>query len=93
LKFGRGSLVTHSTKHTIDLNAFQNSNVGTLISRFWAQKKIDSLQISQDLDGIKEEIFETGQKFSIVTNDTSLIVLDKLEQFVRYRIRPPIELT
>jgi Ca-activated chloride channel family protein len=34
-------------------------------------------------------VAETGRKFGLVTPSTSLMVLDSLQQYIQYRIRPP----
>jgi hypothetical protein len=58
--------------------------------RLWAQKRLAELE--RDPAGNKDAITELGTRFSIVTEGTSLIVLDALEDYVRYRIVPPAEL-
>lgn len=58
--------------------------------RLWAQKKL--AELARDPEGNKEAITDLGTRFSIVTEGTSLIVLDALEDYVRYRIVPPADL-
>jgi len=58
--------------------------------RLWAQKRLAELE--RDPAGNKDAITEHGTHFSLVTEGTSLIVLDALEDYVRYRIVPPAEM-
>lgn len=58
--------------------------------RLWAQKKLAELE--RDPAGNKDAITDLGTRFSIVTEGTSLIVLDALEDYVRYRIVPPADM-
>lgn len=60
---------------------------GDLLKTFWAQKKVEDLQIFQKRN--KNELIETGKKYGLVTPDTSLIVLEDLSQYVEYQIPPP----
>ncbi len=64
--------------------------VGGLVPRLWAQKKIAKLEIFSENN--RDEILRIGREFSIVTKNTSLIVLDRIEDYVRHRIVPPPEL-
>jgi len=63
---------------------------GTLLQRFWAQKKINDLAVG----GARNEaaIAEVGKAYGIVTATTSLIVLERLDQYVEHDIRPPASL-
>ena len=61
-----------------------------MVSRIWAQKKIAELDMLYEKN--KEEIIAIGKKHSIVTRSTSLIVLDRIEDYVQYEIVPPKEL-
>ncbi|MFN8012314.1 MAG: VIT domain-containing protein [Holophagaceae bacterium] len=58
--------------------------------RLWAQKKLADL--ARDPEGNRAAMVDLGTRFSIVTEGTSLIVLDSLEDYVRYRIEPPAEM-
>jgi hypothetical protein len=58
--------------------------------RMWAAKKLAELE--RDPVANQDAITDLGTRFSIVTEGTSLIVLDALEDYVRYRIEPPVEL-
>ncbi|MDE3246135.1 MAG: YfaP family protein, partial [Acidobacteriota bacterium] len=60
------------------------------VARLWAQKKLQQLMLEPELH--HASILQLGQAFSIVTPDTSLIVLDALSDYVRYHIVPPAEM-
>ena len=85
LEFGSGGKVLHAEKITLDRKV-QASDSG-LARRIWAQKKIAELELRPNKH--EDEITELGKEHSIVTRNTSLIVLDRLEDYVRHRIIPP----
>lgn len=64
-----------------------NAAEGNLLRLFWAQKKIDELQIF--LKRNEKEITATGKEYGLVTPGTSLIVLENLQQYVQHQIAPP----
>jgi hypothetical protein len=61
-----------------------------LVAPLWARMKIESLEAQFDLN--RAEIRRLGQSFRLVTRETSLIVLDRIEDYVRFEITPPAEL-
>lgn len=65
-------------------------NPSRLAARAWAATKIASME--PDRAANREDIRRTSQEFGIVTGDTSLIVLETLQDYVRYDIVPPEEL-
>ena len=85
LEFGLGGKVLHSEKVTLDYKV-HGSDSG-LARRIWAQKKIAELELRPNKH--EDEITELGKEHSIVTRHTSLIVLDRLEDYVTHRIIPP----
>ncbi|MBO4704944.1 MAG: DUF2135 domain-containing protein [Spirochaetaceae bacterium] len=87
LSFGHGNNIEKTVKVNLKLNETVTSSH---VARQWASMKIDAL--SADYEGNKQEITELAKKFGIVTNDTSLIVLDTVQDYVRYGIVPPDEL-
>lgn len=60
---------------------------GNLLRTFWAQKKIEELQIFAKEN--KEKLIETGKQYGLVTSYTSLIVLESLTQYIEHEIKPP----
>jgi hypothetical protein len=61
-----------------------------LVAPLWARFKIEALEAQYDLN--RAEIRRLGQAFHLVTRDTSLIVLERVEDYARYEITPPPEL-
>lgn len=88
LQFGYGSTVTF--EQNIDMNFYTHNTNFINIKKIWAQKKIAELDIQYQKN--KDEITELGKKYSIITRNTSLIVLDAVEDYVQYEIEPPAEL-
>ncbi len=83
LNFGHGNTIVHSRKVTVK----KDPNVDNgLVKRSWAQKKINELDLRFEKN--KEEITALGKHFSIVTKNTSLLVLDNLEDHVQHKVRP-----
>lgn len=85
LLFGYGNRATQEVKIAIN---YQENELD--IHKIWAQKKIATLDV--DYTENKELIEELGKQFGIVTRNTSLIVLESVEDYVRYAILPPTEL-
>jgi hypothetical protein len=87
LNFGFGNTVMYSKKIIVDAN---NSFEPDLIRRLWAEKKISELNLNNEKN--KDEISRTGKEFGIVTQNTSLIVLENLHDYLQYQIMPPKEM-
>ena len=62
----------------------------TLVAQLWARFRIEALEAQHDLN--RAQIRRLGQTFRLVTRETSLIILDRVEDYVRYEIAPPAEL-
>jgi len=60
------------------------------VERIWAGKKIESL--SMDPDRNKKQILDLSKTFTIITKNTALMVLDRIEDYVQYEIVPPDEM-
>lgn len=60
------------------------------IAQFWAQRKINDLELNSTQN--REEIKNLSEQFGVVSKNTSLIVLDDINDYVRYGITPPQEL-
>src|SRR5260221_437978 len=56
----------------------------------WARLRINELEGEFEFN--RAEIRRLGQRFKLVTRETSLIVLDRVEDYARYEIVPPPEL-
>jgi Uncharacterized protein conserved in bacteria (DUF2135) len=60
------------------------------VKRIWATMKIEELDLQFEKN--KTAITKLGKDFSIVTQNTSLLVLDRVEDYVEHEITPPAEL-
>jgi hypothetical protein len=54
---------------------------------------MEELQLNPDSEETKDAISKLGRLYNLVTSTTSLIVLETLEQYLKYKIEPPITLT
>ncbi|WP_303639019.1 VIT domain-containing protein [Stenotrophomonas tuberculopleuritidis] len=68
------------------LPATQNSDDGELLAGLWAQARLQ--QLGADRRGNREAMQRLSQQFGLVGPDTSLIVLESLDDYLRYAIRP-----
>jgi tetratricopeptide (TPR) repeat protein len=84
LLFGFGNKVEKRIK--VKLDAKKAAGQGN-VYKIWAQKKIAELDL--DYEKNRAELTELGQQFGIVTRNTSLIVLETVDDYVRYDIEPP----
>ncbi|MDR2577978.1 MAG: TonB family protein [Chitinispirillales bacterium] len=84
LLFGFGNRV--EKRIPVRLDAGRASRHGN-IYRIWAQKKIEELDL--DFEKNRAELTELGQQFGIVTRNTSLIVLEIMDDYIRFGIEPP----
>lgn len=85
LNFGYEGKIVESRKIAIGKESNSKS-----ISRLWAVKKVNELLWNSQAD--HNDIIALGKKYRLVTPYTSLIVLDRVEDYVRYKIEPPLEL-
>ncbi len=76
---------------TIDVDVRAGAAPFLLVAPLWARFRIEALEAQYDLN--RAEIRRLGQTFRLVTRETSLIVLERVEDYVRYEIAPPRELT
>ncbi|MBM9913377.1 MULTISPECIES: VIT domain-containing protein [Stenotrophomonas] len=68
------------------LPATQKNEDGDLLAGLWAQARLQ--QLSSDRRSNREAMQRLSQQFSLVGPDTSLIVLETLDDYLRYAIRP-----
>ncbi|WP_289054715.1 VIT domain-containing protein [Carboxylicivirga marina] len=85
LLLGYGGKVTQEIKILIRQTADS-----PLVKRLWAKQKLQVLNKNKELN--KETIIALGKQYHLVTNYTSMLILDRIEDYVRYRIEPPHEL-
>ncbi len=86
LRIGRSA----AEAREIVLPVKSGEGTGTLAARAWATAKIDALSLDAERNG--DDIRRTSREFGIVTADTSLIVLETIDDYLRYEIEPPEEL-
>ncbi len=89
-KGGKGSSDELLYRDTLELDFNQHGSTTGLVPRIWAQKKLAELDMYYEEK--QEEIMSLAQRFGIVTRNSSLIVLDRVEDYVQYEIEPPAEL-
>lgn len=85
LYFGFGDKITDTIK--CHVSAVESTNN---IRRMWAQKKLAELDINYEKN--EKTITELSKKYGIVTRNTSLIVLESVNDYIKYKITPPDEL-
>ncbi|WP_081979199.1 VIT domain-containing protein [Lacinutrix jangbogonensis] len=85
LNFGYGNDSTQKEQITIT-NDIENQ----LVKRIWAQQKLNILQ--QKSEENKDQIITHSKKYNVISNHTSLIVLETVWDYVKYKITPPKEL-
>lgn len=88
LQYGYGTKIMF--EKTVQLNYNQHQAAQVNLQKVWAQKKIAELDINYENN--KALISQLGKQFSIVTRNTSLIVLENIMDYVQYEIEPPTEL-
>jgi len=90
--FGCGNSVQHSRIFKMPESSFSQLFEGKHISSLWAKLKIEKLEKNRQSEKRKSEIIEIAKKFNLVSRYTSLIVLEKLEDYLKYKITPPLSL-
>ena len=88
LQYGYGDKVSYEKAVTLDLSKDEVDDVD--VAKLWAQKKISELDINYNAN--RQDIESLGKRFGIVTRNTSLIVLESVNDYITYDIEPPAEL-
>ncbi|WP_445455357.1 VIT domain-containing protein [Flavobacterium sp. HNIBRBA15423] len=78
------------SERKIQLDVKNQAIVEISVEKLWAQKKIANLEIQYEKNA--EEIEIMGKKYGIITPNTSLIVLEDINDYILYDIIPPAEL-
>lgn len=87
LKFGFGNEVVN----TIEINPVDAIDVKDWgIDKKWANQKIDFLN-AQNGD-VEAKIIEVSEDYQVLSDYTSLLVLDRLSDYIEYEITPPEEM-
>jgi Ca-activated chloride channel homolog len=84
LSFGPGGKAQDTYEFTV---ARKEAVEQSVLRIFWAQKKVEELMIFPERNA--DELVLTGQEYGLVTAGTSLMVLERLDQYVEHRIAPP----
>lgn len=87
VSLGYGTTITQTKTFTLRQNETTDYDQ---VKRIWATMRISELELQFDKN--KEAITRLGKEFSVVTQNTSLIVLDRVEDYVEQEILPPVEL-
>ena len=77
-------------REALELRVDSARDAGTLAAQAWARLTIAALDAEYALN--RAEIRRLGAAFSIVTRETSLIILDRAQDYARHGIAPPPEL-
>ncbi|WP_458626362.1 VIT domain-containing protein [Winogradskyella sp. PC D3.3] len=85
LLFGYGNDITERIK--VDMRSSSNANIA---KRLWAKAKLNHL--TKQKEEHKTDIIALAKAYHLITPYTSMIVLDRIEDYVRYKIEPPLEL-
>ncbi|MFI1743850.1 VIT domain-containing protein [Thalassobellus sediminis] len=85
LLFGFNNKVSDTIK--IDVKKGVNN---PLVKRLWAKEKLNNLNTNSEEN--KNKIIRLAKKNHLITSYTSMIILDRIEDYVRYKIEPPSEL-
>jgi hypothetical protein len=81
---------TNKPARTVDVPVRTGEAPFDLVAAQWARYRIAALEAQYDLN--RAEIRRLGQAFRLPTRETSLIVLDRVEDYARHEIMPPPEL-
>ncbi|MEM9487985.1 MAG: VIT domain-containing protein, partial [Myxococcota bacterium] len=84
LHYGIGDRVTHRQSFTVRRT---DAGSGDILRRYWAQKKVDDLLVFPEEN--EQAIVAVGREHSLVTPGTSLLVLERLDQYIEHQVRPP----
>jgi tetratricopeptide (TPR) repeat protein len=81
------TLVQGGESHEMAVLIEASAPVHPLAAHLWATYKLHSLEADYEIH--RGEIRRLGEQFGMPTRETSLIVLDHLEDYVRYDVAPP----
>jgi Ca-activated chloride channel family protein len=83
-KFGIGTKVLLKTPIPLELNK-QKAHAN--LEKMWAIHQLNELQENSKQN--EEQILETGLTYRLVSDFSSLLILDRVEDYVQHRILPP----
>src|SRR5205085_6116604 len=82
--------VPGATARVVDVEIGPDAAESPFAALMWASLRVNELDADYRLN--RGEIRRIGKSFGITTRETSLIVLDRIEDYVRFEIVPPAEL-
>lgn len=85
LLFGYGGKVTE--RIPVKISRTEGTKV---VKRLWAKQKL--VDLNRDKEQNKQQIISLAKQYDLITDYTSMLILDRIEDYVRYRIEPPKEL-
>jgi len=88
LLFGFGKTIAFEKKIALHYDEYDVPSWN--LPRMLAQKKIN--QLDRNYEKHAATILELGKRYSLVTRNTSLLVLEDVRDYVRYKIQPPADL-
>ena len=84
------TVVEQGKPRDIVLSVSANAPTHALAAHLWASYKLHALEA--DFEAHRAQIRRLGMRFGIPTRETSLIVLDRLDDYLRYDLAPPAAL-
>ncbi|MQA18531.1 VIT domain-containing protein [Rugamonas rivuli] len=81
------TLTQQGKSRTVTVPVSGSAPFHPLAAGMWASYRLHALEADYDLK--RGEIRRLGQRFGMPTRETSLLVLDRLEDYLRYDIEPP----
>jgi len=76
-----------TARKTVALHHSDSTPANGLIARYWARQKAAALGLRADKN--HDALIALGHDFNIVTPTTSMLVLENLDQYIRYNVQPP----
>lgn len=86
LNFGRPGIVPIQRRLALDVKTLPSGPVADSVHRLWAQARIARLEAQAT--GDESAIVALALHYGVVTHHTSLLVLDRIEDYVRYGVEP-----
>jgi len=86
LKFGYKNDVQKVLKYIIPSETINNGK----LDKIFVNNKIKHLQKNKESN--KEEIISLSKKYNVISDFTSMIVLDDVRDYLKYNIEPPVDL-
>lgn len=86
LDFGSGSGAAVTRRVKLAEATALDPQRGEFVPRLWAVAQIAELELAPVRD--REAIVALSKQYGVVTADTSMLVLDRIEDYVRYKVEP-----